>query len=1438
MKKSRLLIVATALILTVLMVASVCIFASSESTAKLTVDASGGKVKVLVDDELKSHGTSTVALKVALGSTVKLVVEDNTEGFQFWTDSALNTCSEATTYTFTMVGDASYTAWFAASEGSLVVYRNDNTSKQVLASAEYASTATFTKHLVDSAVKFAHTFKGWSLTPAEIQTKIAAGEKLIVVAPTYTANVSSYTINVSGGKIQETSATTGSYAYGDKITLVADAAPSGQSFSAWKNSAGVVISTSSTLQVTVGGNETFTAVFSAETVTYEPATNLSIVTDKQTGALVSTAYIFVPSGNTLGEYGLIYSKNVKCAEYDLILENVDGQAIKKAAYTQAGGVLVNYFSEVESVSARSYIVYTDASGVQHTIYSDVVFAAYDDTILKLEIGDTAANSKNASATGPALNLNTQAKGTVSVVKDTDLDKNVLQFTGGGAWQVTTSYSLSTVGTDIDADLANGFTIESLFKPTATYSSYTGVIDYEELGGVGLMIYQSTTGKAYIKLEIAYTDSAAANGYSWVTLEEEVDLNQWYHVVCTYDGIDTVKLYINGKNTDIGTLPNVMHPVKFTSGDAHVCVGSCAQTGTNTDRCGFTGSLAVANIFSTPVTDTNKIAKMYAKAMAPDEDTSVDTETETTAPVTPPTQSEQEIINELLNLKHELRVDENGDFRVVIFSDVQCSNAALNTETLNNIKIVIDREQPDLVLFAGDNLFDIYNEADLRTYIGNMVSYIEQKKIPWAHVFGNHDDETAIGEPSVPKARQHEIYMEFEYCISKDVLYGYDGEEIFGVGNYVLPVLTNDGSKIAFNIWALDSGQYDHAFNSATDNIVFDGNGFYGHYQSMEKNQVDWYYETSKLLEKYNGGETIPAMLYQHIPLQETYFAYKYGTNKTGTKGENISAHPENVGLFSAILDRGDIKLIAHGHDHKNDFTADYKGVTFAYTACAGTEEYHDDSMVGGRVVDFSTKDTSKLDTYMSYIIERDPGEDILKLEIADDNTVSNASASRPVLNAYNPTSGATMSVTTDATINRKFIKFAGKTSPDASSNYWMSMDSINASLLSDGFAIETMFRATAKPSSGYVGIIDYCEAGGFGLNYYSNGDLRFDMGHSTSGYTSIIVPINLNEWYHVVVDYNATTLKLTMYINGVQVAQEDVTTGYRAPGFWGTPANYISIGACADSEHYGELGFTGDIAIANVYVASKTSDEAIKLYNKVKAESFTSDGTVLKLTIDDSTVTNASATGPVLIPYSNNTYTTSIVTDAALNRKAIRFVGGDGNPATYRIYPETLETDFANGFAYEVLFKPTSTAFVGSTSYVGILDYDEANGGFGLRGVKTSETQMGLQATIATSDSATIKNISLGNVTVGEWCHVVFSFDGTNINIWVNGENVHSAAAGGTFRTAVFGSAQPYICVGAAAWGTSKGIYGFIGDIATCNIYSNAVNATKAAELYNATGLN
>ena len=600
----------------------------------------------------------------------------------------------------------------------------------------------------------------------------------------------------------------------------------------------------------------------------------------------------------------------------------------------------------------------------------------------------------------------------------------------------------------------------------------------------------------------------------------------------------------------------------------------------------------------------------------------------------PMTEEEKQLKELLTLKKELRAHEDGSFKVLMFSDIHFySPADLQAgKSLQYINETIDRENPDLVLFAGDNWWDLASEEEFRGYIEILVGHIEEKQIPWAHVFGNHDDEN---EPngwtkSIHQSVQQQICEEFEYCVSKA------GEEyLSGTGNYVLPILSHDGTKIVYNIWALDSGAYAHYLSSGnltdsfTDNAsATHNNTFYSKYEGIQRNQVDWYVETSQLLEEYNG-EKIPAMMYFHIPLQETYTAWKSahlyginGTNRTekqnnsmqiiGTKNpdEGICAPTHNAGLFDAAVERGDVKLMAYGHDHVHDFSVVYQGINLCYIPAITTREGvtgANNPLMGGRVVELG-KD---FNTYMSYVdgtTTIDPEAPILDLVIGEDGSVSNGVLGPAfTFHDYSASNGGTTTVVADAALDRNVLSFDGNS--DFPSVYNLRLPKTKYSpLLADGFSYEVTFKATAIPTSGYVGILDMEEKGGFGLNLYPGGKLYAELALSSSGWDKWVYTIEADTWYHCVYVFDGTNTAL--YINGVKLTTENATheakTGdYRQPTFDSRSGEeYVCIGGCAQAwsqttsglKSNGEKGFHGCVAEVKLLPTVLTEEEIQELY--------------------------------------------------------------------------------------------------------------------------------------------------------------------------------------------------------------------------------------------------
>ena len=304
---------------------------------------------------------------------------------------------------------------------------------------------------------------------------------------------------------------------------------------------------------------------------------------------------------------------------------------------------------------------------------------------------------------------------------------------------------------------------------------------------------------------------------------------------------------------------------------------------------------------------------------------------------------------LLESKHTLYYNEDGSFRIMVLADMHINSSSDTTTLKETIKTLVDKEQPNLVIFTGDNVIGASNADSLRKCLDSLVGYIEEKQIPWCHVYGNHDRERALSNEE-----QQEIYQSYKYCISKDE------RGVDGVGNYVHGIFNRDGS-LGSVIYFLDSGT---------------SNGSYG-YDYITDNQIAWYKNTSDILKEYNGGEAVKGIMAFHIPLKENQYAYENRLNTdivynyTGDRYEVICPSSKDTNLFETILAQGDVKAIVTGHDHNNDYMYNYYGVKLCSAPTISKHGYSASAEhEGARIFDMALDTIDDVTTYVSYLIER------------------------------------------------------------------------------------------------------------------------------------------------------------------------------------------------------------------------------------------------------------------------------------------------------------------------------------------------------------------------------------------------------------------------------------------------------------------------------------
>jgi 3',5'-cyclic AMP phosphodiesterase CpdA len=259
----------------------------------------------------------------------------------------------------------------------------------------------------------------------------------------------------------------------------------------------------------------------------------------------------------------------------------------------------------------------------------------------------------------------------------------------------------------------------------------------------------------------------------------------------------------------------------------------------------------------------------------------------------------------------LRFRADGTFTIVQFTDLHVQNGqAADLETAALMCEVLDAERPDLVVLTGDVIYGLDCADPLRSWT-DAVTPILDRNLPWAAVFGNHDDEGAATRDQLMA-----FQMTLPGCLSSP-----GPASPSGVGNYTLPVLSGPANVAATTpaarLYFLDSHGYaDQAHKE---------------YAWIHQDQIDWFLKNA-------ADQPCPSLVFFHIPLPEFNDVWNAG-GCDGSKHEPVCCASVNSGFFDAMKSAGNVLGAFVGHDHVNDFTGELAGIRLCYGRATGYNTY-------------------------------------------------------------------------------------------------------------------------------------------------------------------------------------------------------------------------------------------------------------------------------------------------------------------------------------------------------------------------------------------------------------------------------------------------------------------------------------------------------------------
>ena len=250
-----------------------------------------------------------------------------------------------------------------------------------------------------------------------------------------------------------------------------------------------------------------------------------------------------------------------------------------------------------------------------------------------------------------------------------------------------------------------------------------------------------------------------------------------------------------------------------------------------------------------------------------------------------------------------------------------------------LRDTITKTHPDLILIVGDIIYGEFDDSGKA--MESFVEFMDSFGIPWAPVFGNHDNESKKGVDW-----QCEQFVNAENCLFKQ-------RELTGNGNYTVGI--SQGGELKRVFFMLDSNGCGNISKESMAN---------GHTVSsigFGRDQMTWYTEVAEeIMELSPETKFTFAFHIQPSAFAKAFESYGYENGASLKNGINIDTSPNKQDGDFGYLGQGfatswdeqnlawnsfkelGVDSVLVGHEHANSASVVYEGIRCQFVQKSST----------------------------------------------------------------------------------------------------------------------------------------------------------------------------------------------------------------------------------------------------------------------------------------------------------------------------------------------------------------------------------------------------------------------------------------------------------------------------------------------------------------------